>query len=68
MKNIQKKSIAIHEAENSEKIVKFILAKRFTPNFLTMRDNGLLEKCFLNENQDVLAKETSGVIHSNILI
>ena len=68
MKTTQRKSIAIHETENSKKVVRFLLEKRFTTDFIQLKENGLVEKCFLNENKDVLAKETSGVIHSNILI
>lgn len=68
MKNNLKKSVAIYEAVNSDKIVKFLLTKRFNEKFLAMRENGLLEKCFLDENQNILAKEISGAIHSNILV
>lgn len=68
MKNIQKKAVAIYESENSNKVVKFLLSKRFTDNFIKIRDNGLLDKCYLDENNNVLAKETSGTVHSKITL
>ncbi|HET8963754.1 MAG TPA: hypothetical protein VFM99_07650 [Chitinophagales bacterium] len=59
-------SIAVHESETSEKVVKFIELEHFTQGFQDMYNNNTVDGVYFNDKGKIVCRDTSGDIEENI--
>lgn len=58
--------VAVHESENSEKVVKFINQDLLNKEVNDLIENGNLYGIYFDEDGEMVAKDIWGEIHKNI--
>ena len=59
-------NLAVHESENSEKVVKFIDQDVLNVEINNLIENGNLHGIYFDENGEMVAKDVWGDVHQNI--
>lgn len=60
------RTIAVHESQNSEKVVRFIEQELLNDNIASMLENGCIVGLYYDENSEIVAEDIWGDIHTNV--
>ena len=59
--------VAVHESQNSEKVVKFINQDSLNEEIYNLIESGNLNGLYFDENGNIVAEDIWGDVHENVV-